>query len=654
MKPTDLGRLVWAGSPELSPDGEWIVYVLSRVDADANSYRQQLWIVRTDGTGSPRPLTSAAVDAANPCWHPDQSRIAYTTTTTDSPAVHSICLLPFDGPGEPIELVSGPEAYSELVFAPDGRQLAWVSRARSDDYDADKAKDRAPRQIDRRGFMRNGQGFIIDRPSHVYVSALDGTGPPVDLTPGGEQCSGPSWFPTSDRIAYAAGGYREHPFASFICAVATDRPGESHQLTELGLWVSPSVSPDGSQIAVVGHADTSAIGINETLSVIATDAAGPVEPREIGASVDRRWTATSAAQSPRWLDSSTVVSAIEDRGETHVYSASPDAGATLLVGAERTVTGWSLHGDNVAFSASTATEPADIYVSVGGTTRRLTSHGAPFVAAVSPRPPERFVVPTGDVEVDAWAFLPYDFDPAKRYPMLLNIHGGPFTQYGSFFFDEAQMQCREGYVVVMSNPRGSSGREAGWGTAVLGPRHKYAGSGWGGFDYDDLMAVTDAALARYDFIDPDRIGVLGGSYGGFMTSWIVTHTDRFAAACSERAVNNLLTLEYGSDIAGFGALEVGVSAFDAPDHYLEMSPISYVKNLATPLLIVHSEEDLRCPIEQADQLFNAAETLGIGDVEYWRFPGENHELSRTGSPTHRRQRAEIIHEFFNRWLKPST
>src|SRR5262249_40164370 len=190
-----------------------------------------------------------------------------------------------------------------------------------------------------------------------------------------------------------------------------------------------------------------------------------------------------------------------------------------------------------------------------------------------------------------------------------------------------------------------------WGDAIRGPRcNDTPGSGWGGVDYDDVMAVTDEALRRFDFIDPARLGVLGGSYGGYLTSWIVGHTHRFPAPCSERAVNNQLTMVSTSDIGyWFQTGYVGVSHLDDPEEFLRNSPITFAKNITTPLLIMHSEGDLRCPIEQAEQLFVALRSLGR-EVEFVRFPGEGHELSRSGAPRHRVERAEIILEFFNRHL----
>jgi dipeptidyl aminopeptidase/acylaminoacyl peptidase len=295
----------------------------------------------------------------------------------------------------------------------------------------------------------------------------------------------------------------------------------------------------------------------------------------------------------------------------------------------------------------------EVFVRRDGDERQLTRLGEPFLARIDPRPYEPFVVPARDgAEIDAWVVLPPGFDPAGSYPALLVIHGGPFTQYGNRFFDEVQLYASAGYVVVFSNPRGSSGRETAWGRAITGPKHRVdPGTGWGSVDYDDLMAVMDEAQRRYPAIDPDRLGVLGGSYGGYMTSWIVSHTDRFAAACSERAVNNLLTLEGTSDIAGAFRTQMGVSHLEDPTEYLARSPITYAHRIRTPLLIIHSEEDWRCPIEQAEQLFAALRLRGH-DVELVRFPGENHELSRSGSPVHRVQRAEIILEFFAKHLEP--
>ena len=361
---------------------------------------------------------------------------------------------------------------------------------------------------------------------------------------------------------------------------------------------------------------------------------------------------------PIW-DGDGLLTLVEDRGNVHLRRVPVhehgEAAEDVWLGGERCVTGVDRAGGTLAFTASTPGTLPELYTVVDGQEQQLTNLGDAFLTDVPPRPYERFTVAsTGGAEVDAWMVAPPDLDPAKRYPALLMIHGGPFSQYGNRFFDEAQLYARAGYVVLFSNPRGSSGRETSWGRAIAGPKAGVEpGTGWGSVDYEDLMAVVDDALTRYPYIDGERLGVLGGSYGGYMTSWIVGHTDRFKAACSERAVNNIVSLEYASDVATAFRTMFGVSHIEDPTEYLSRSPISYVQRITTPLLIIHSENDLRCPIEQAEQLFVAMRLLGK-EVELVRFPAEDHELSRSGSPVHRVQRAEIILEFFGQHLQGTT
>ena len=299
---------------------------------------------------------------------------------------------------------------------------------------------------------------------------------------------------------------------------------------------------------------------------------------------------------------------------------------------------------------------SDIFVVDGGGSRRLTSFAEDYRSAVTPKSWEKFVVPCtdGSGDIDAWIMLPENFDESSSYPVLLNVHGGPHTQYGESFFDESQVQAAGGFVVIMSNPRGGSGREQSWGQAILGPQHHAApGTGWGSVDVEDVLAVLDTALDRYPFCDRDRVGMIGGSYGGFMATWLAgCHGERFKAICSERAVNNMITEEFTSDIATVFRVEVGPSPIDAPEEYVRISPIRFVRDIDVPMLIIHSEQDYRCPISQAEELFTAMRLLGK-DVTFYRFPGEGHELSRSGSPIHRRQRAEIVLDFFAEHLKPT-
>ena len=298
---------------------------------------------------------------------------------------------------------------------------------------------------------------------------------------------------------------------------------------------------------------------------------------------------------------------------------------------------------------SSVDHPAELYVLRDGAETQLTHLSDAYVRTIKPLPWEHFTVPTagGSLEVDAWIMRPADFDESKTYPLILNVHGGPHTQYGEIFFDEAQFQAAAGFVVLMSNPRGGSGREQSWGQAILGPKHPVApGTGWGGADLEDVLAVLDTTLERYPFCDRNRVGMQGGSYGGYMATLLAgLHSDRFKGICSERAVNNLISEEWSSDIGTIFQVEHGPNHVDDPEEYERMSPVRFVRDITVPMLIIHSEDDLRCPISQAEELFTALRLLRR-DVTFYRFPGETHELSRSGSPLHRRQRAEIILDWF--------
>jgi dipeptidyl aminopeptidase/acylaminoacyl peptidase len=243
--------------------------------------------------------------------------------------------------------------------------------------------------------------------------------------------------------------------------------------------------------------------------------------------------------------------------------------------------------------------------------------------------------------------LPAGYEAGKRYPVLLNIHGGPFTQYTTGFFDEFQVYAGAGYAVLYSNPRGGSGYTEAWGRAIRGPID--GGPGWGTVDFEDVLGVVDTALATYDFLDPERLGVMGGSYGGYLTSWTISHDNRFKAAVSERAVNDFYSAVGSSDLWWVFERQFGGRWYEHLDAWLDRSPTTYATEIETPVLIIHSEQDLRCGIEQGERLFVELRLLGR-EVEMLRFPAESHELTRSGSPLHRVQRFEAILDWFSRYL----
>jgi dipeptidyl aminopeptidase/acylaminoacyl peptidase len=273
------------------------------------------------------------------------------------------------------------------------------------------------------------------------------------------------------------------------------------------------------------------------------------------------------------------------------------------------------------------------------TERRLTTVNVGLLDAIELSLPERFTYEGADGwPVEGWVMRPAGFREGQRYPTILQIHGGPHGAYGEAFFHEFQLLASEGYAVVYTNPRGSQG----YGQAFTAATHH----DWGGKDYEDIMRGLDAALARYSFLDPDQMGVAGGSYGGFMTNWVVGHTDRFKAAVTMRSISNHLSQWGTSDLAFMkGFWEFPGDPWEAPMWYWERSPLAYVTNIRTPLLILHSEMDLRCPIGEGEQLFAALKKLKREAV-FVRFPNESHDLSRIGKPKHRAERLRLIVQWF--------
>jgi dipeptidyl aminopeptidase/acylaminoacyl peptidase len=512
--------------------------------------------------------------------------------------------------------------------------------------DEDEDRKRRPRHITTLKYRLDSVGWTFDRPRHLFVVPSDGSAEPTQLTDGPYQDGNPAWSPDSTQIAFVSARHKHWDIDQandiFVVRASGGRPKRLTHTEDS--CSSPSWSPDGTKIAYNTTPGRHDWGTRHT-QVAVLDVASR-ESKVVTKSLDRNCSPFMASREPIWLGKQ-ILFAIEDHGNNALYTVGSGGRGkpTKVLGGNIRLGGYDIANGLGVHVQTTPTELTEVYCGQ----KRLTSFGKAFAKTRSLSKPTRFTAKSEDGSVvEAWIMKPAGFVAGKKYPVLLNIHGGPFTQYGNTFFDEFQVYTGAGYVVVYSNPRGSSGYSEAWGAAINGP--KLGGSGWGTVDYQDLMAVTDTALERFDFCDRKRVGAMGGSYGGYMTSWIVSHTDRFKAACSERAVNAWTSMHGSSDIGWVFQSQFGTQLIDDREGWAEFSPVTYAEDITTPLLIMHSENDLRCPIEQAEQLFTILRLLKR-DVEFVRFPAESHELTRGGSPAHRVQRFEILLDWFDRKLK---
>src|SRR5918999_219735 len=542
MRPEDVYELTGALDPRLRPGADQVAYVVWSIDGEANEYRQRIWLAATDGSTPPRPFTAGPKDA-QPRWSPDGTQLAFTAAREEKKP-RQFYVMPADG-GEPQRLTDLKEDVATPVWSPDGTRIAFAARVRDDAYEEEDDKKRKPRRFTRLRFKLDNVGWTGDRCSHIFVVPADGSSEPVQLTDGDFDDLHPAWSADGSRIVFTSARSEDWDIGveSDIYAVPADG-GEPTRLTDgAGRYQYPSFSPDGSRLAAQwapGEWD-----YPRNLKIVVVDANDVSGRRVLTSSLDRTCAPYPELREPIW-DGDSIVFSLEDRGDVHVYrvASGGDGEPERLVEGERVVNGYDGRDGRVAWTASTSPGLTELFVDG----RQLTDVGSAFAGGRTLVAPERFTATSADgSEVDAWIVRPAEFEEGTRYPVLLNIHGGPFTQYGTGFFDEFQVYAGAGYAVVYSNPRGSSGREDDWGRAIRGPGEGL-GPGWGTVDYEDLMAVTDAALERFDFCDPERVGVMGGSYGGYMTSWIVGHTNRFKAACSERAVNNMVSMYGSSDI----------------------------------------------------------------------------------------------------------
>ena len=650
MVPEDLFRIRFVSDPQFHPDARRVAFVVTTLSEPRDEYLSTIWVVNADG-GDARPFTRGPRRDTAPRWSPDGRWLAFVSER-EKKGKGQLHVMPADG-GEPVRLTDLRPGVATPAWSPDGRWLAFVSRVGGWEEPTDeeeRERSKPPRIIDVLKYKSNGVGFVYDRPEQVFVVSAEG-GPARQLTAGAFDSHHPAWAPDGQHVAFASARHpdRDEDSAADVFTVPVGG-GEARRLTRTEGPVSwPAFSPDGRAVAYVGHTDPRGVSRHHRLYVVPADGGAPAC---LTTALDRNCEPLTGATSPQWLGrTGALLFQVEDEGSVHLHRVAAGGGGApeRIIGGTRQVTAFSASEDgaSIAFAATDDTSPAEIFVcrADGTGERQLTDLNRDWKADVARARPERFRFERAGFSVDGWVMPPFGREAGRRYPVLLNVHGGPATQYGHRFFDEFQVYAGAGYAVVYLNPRGSRGYSEAFARAVVGD--------WGGGDYADLMTGLDEALARFGFLDAGRLGVMGGSYGGFMTSWIVGHTDRFRAACSERAVNAMWSM-YGTSDIGFWFQEahaVGRPPWEDLRWYLERSPLSYARDIHTPLLIMHSESDLRCPMEQGEQLYVALKKLKR-TVRFVRFPDEDHELSRSGRPRHRLARFRILLEWFREHLPP--
>ncbi len=638
MKPADLALLRIPGPPALSPDGSRAVVAVSSPDLDADEYVGQLWLVHTDGGEPPRQLTQGRSDSA-PRFSPDGRFLAFLRAVKGGKP--QLYVMPTDG-GEPRQVTDHPLGAGAVQWRPDSAAIAYCARVPEDGRygttDGVTPEKERPRRITTLEYRRDGIGFLPDRRPHVFVVDPFADEPePVQVTSGDYDDSEVTWSPDGSVLAFVS---RRHEKAELdMCSdVFVCRPDGSdlHPITGTTLDAGqPAYSPDGQTVFFVaeelGPTGRDFAGRNRGLYAVPAD--GSAAPRRL---TDAEQLNSGDGTGRTVLTADGVLFGNEHRGAVELLLV-PFAGgpATSLLDGPRQVTAFDAAAGTVVATVADAGTAGELVALRDGKEQVLTDFGAHLTKGAEVLPVQELTARAPDgYPVHGWLVRPTGDGP---HPVILLIHGGPFAQYGWTLFDEAQVYASAGYAVVMGNPRGSSGYGEAHGRAIRGDVGERSAT--------DLFALLDRAL-ELPGLDADRIGVHGGSHGGFMTSWLVGHSDRFRAAISERAVNAIDSFTGSSDIGWFFGDELyGEDA----DQQRRQSPLTYADQIATPLLIVHSEQDWRCPLEQAQRLFVALKLRGV-ETELMLFPGEGHELSRSGLPSHRVARFEAILDWWSRHL----
>lgn len=643
----DLFNLEVATDPQISPDGRTIAYVRKSNDIMTDKARSTIWLVDV-ASGQQHPLVAGAGSYSSPRWSPDGTRLAYIGSDAGSTQLY----VRWMASGESARITGLPDSPDSIAWSPDGRRIAYSMFVPDDGPKLGKAPDKPegakwadPLQvIDAVTYRFDGAGYFKPGYQQIFWVPADG-GAPSQLTFGATNAGAlVSWTPDSRAVLFSANlnkDWERELTEAEIYRIGIDGGTPVALTNRKGPDTSPAVSPDGRSIAFVGYDENGRANVDTKLSVMNLDGSNK---RVLTASFDR------SVGNPAWAaDGRSIYALYDEHGSNRVARVGLDGSvrdvATGLTasGLDRPYSGGEFSVSRngvVAVTAGDNLHPSDVGVASAGAVRHLTHLNQQLQAKVLGQPQKLAITSSYDKRpIDAWMINPPDFDPARKYPLILEIHGGPWAAYGPSFSTDDQLYAAAGYVVLYANPRGSTS----YGQAFEDEIDK----NYPGNDYDDLMSAVDAAIAT-GHVDPDNLFVTGGSGGGVLTAWIVGKTNRFRAAATQKPVIDLASFALTTDFAaGFSPGWRKERPWEDPQGYWKYSPLSLVGNVKTPTLVVVGSDDYRTPVSEAEQYYTALQLRGI-PTALVKVPGASHG-SIAARPSQAAAKASAILAWFAKY-----